>query len=324
MRFACEFVTAEGVKKGVLDGLVFEEREVEAEYIACPAFFNAHTHLGDSVAKDPPFAGIEIVMPAGYKFRMLEMYKDECVDAMAESIKLAFNSGCTAIADFREGGVEGVEMLRKADKAGICFTLARPSSIEEAEELVKIADGISVSSVRDVKPAFAEELRELARKERKIFAIHAGEVDSEDVDDALTLQPDLLIHMNMATQKQLKAAMDEEIPIVSCFRSNAFFNVLNPENYRMLAEYEKWFIGTDNVMIASPSILDELSFASYILKDDESRVKAATRRFFGETGVVVFHKRLNLSKARNPLASIVRRACIADVEAVVVGEVKFE
>ena len=324
MKYACEFVTADGVKRGILDGLVFEEREVEAEYIACPAFFNAHTHLGDSIAKDPPFAGIELVMPAGYKFRMLEEYKDECVDAMAESIKLAFNSGCTAIADFREGGVDGVEMLKKADKVGICFILARPSSLREAEDLVKIADGISVSSVRDVGQTFAEELREITKKKGKMFAIHAGEVDSEDVDDALALQPDLLIHMNMATPKQLKAAMDEEIPIVSCFRSNAFFNVMNVENYRMLAEYEKWFIGTDNVMIASPSILEELSFASYILKNDEALFKAATRKLFGKTGVVVFHKRLNLSKARNPLASIVRRACIADVEAVIPGEVKFE
>ncbi len=324
MIYPCEFVTAEGVRKGTLDGLIFEEREVEPEFIACPAFFNAHTHLGDSVAKDPPFAGIDIVMPEGYKFRMLERYEREGIDAMANSINLAYSSGCAAIADFREGGIEGLRMLRKADKAEICFALARPSSIEEAEQLVKIADGISISSVRDVGFKFAEELKEVAEKEGKIFALHAGEVDSKDVDDALVLQPDLLVHMNMATARQLKAAIDEEIPVVSCFRSNAFFNVLNLENYRMLADYEKWLVGTDNVMIASPSILDELSFASYILKDDRALFKTATRQLFGREGVVVFHRRLNLSNVKNPLASIVRRANIADVEAVVLGKLIIE
>jgi len=323
MTYPCEFVTAEGVIKGTLDGLIFEEGDIKPEFIACPAFFNAHTHLGDSVAKDPPFAGINIVMPDGYKFRVLEKHGKECIDAMVESINLAYLSGCVSIADFREGGIEGLKMLKKADERGICFTLARPSSIEEAEKLVKIADGISISSVRDVGFKLAEELKEVAEKEGKIFALHAGEVDSKDVDDALVLQPDLLVHMNMATKEQLKAAMDEEIPIVSCFRSNAFFDVLNPENYRMLANYKKWFIGTDNVMIASPSILDEFSFASFVLRNDKALFEAATRQFFNMAGVVVFHKRLNLARARNPLASIVRRACVADVEAVVLGEIRM-
>ncbi|AEA46085.1 amidohydrolase family protein [Archaeoglobus veneficus] len=327
MNYACEFVTPERTVRGVLiagEELIFEERDVQPEYIVCPSFFNAHTHLGDSVAKDPPFGGIDIVAPNGYKFRMLERFKDECTEAMAESIDLAFKSGCTGVMDFREGGVEGIEMLKKADKRGICVGLSRPSSLEEAEKLVDISDGFGISSVRDVGKAFAEELREIAAKKGKIFAIHAGEVDSQDVDDALALEPDILVHMNMATAEQLRRAMDEGIPIVSCVRSNAFFNVLNPKNYEILASYDRWLVGTDNVMLATPSILDELSFASYVLKNDEALFRAATRKPFSRTGVVVFHKKLNLARVRNPLASIVRRACMADIEAVLAGSLNFE
>ncbi len=67
--------------------------------------------------------------------------------------------------------------------------------------------------------------RDIARKNGKIFAIHAGERDDEDVEDALAMEPDFLIHMNMASERNLKRAIDLEIPIVTCFRSNAFFGL---------------------------------------------------------------------------------------------------
>ncbi len=333
--YDCEFVfwseNGVEVRRGRLlldDRVVFEEEDVTPKYVACPAFVNSHIHLGDSVAKDPPFSGIEIVMPGGYKFQMLEKYGKECEDAMKDSILFSALSGTLRLYDFREGGVEGVKALRNADKAGMCTILGRPNS-DDAEEVIEVADGFGVSSVRDVGVKVAEELRELSRRKKKLFFVHAGEVDSEDVDAAIELEPDAIVHMNMAKKSQIKRMIDEEIPVVSCPRSNLFFGVFNSENYRTFLEYGvecgKWFLGTDNVMISSPSMLEEMHFASYLLRNDEGIFRAATSGIVNglELGAVVFHRRMNFSRARNPLSTIVRRACIEDIECVLPGKVVF-
>ena len=117
--------------------------------------------------------------------------------------------------------------------------------------------------------------------------------------------------------------IDEDTPIVSCIRSNAFFGLLNVENYRILLEYEKWLIGTDNVMIAKPSILEEMHFASFILRNDKEIYKASVRGFklFDiKFGIVIFHKRKNLHKSMNIISSIVRRVGIEDIERVIVNK----
>ncbi len=299
----------------------FEECECKPEYIFAPTFFNAHTHLGDSIAKEPPFKSLEeLVAPNGYKFKVLtESSDDELVEGMRNSIEIAYESGTTALLDFREGGIKGLNLLKKADDIDICLPLSRPSSLDEAERLINKSLGFGMSSTRDHDYKFLEDLREIAKKHDKIFAIHAGEKDSEDVENALALEPDLLIHMNMANKDLLKKAMDEGIPIVSCIRSNAFFGLLNLRNYRILAEYDRWLLGTDNAMIAKPSMLEEMHFASLLLKNDLAIFKASIRGFDifgGRSGIVVFHRRKNLKNSKNVLATLVRRAGIEDIETI--------
>ena len=329
--YSCEFFFWDDFKvesrNGVIyagdsEGVIFEESNKKSAYVACPAFVNYHTHLGDSVAKDPPFSGIELVMPKGYKFRVLKEYEDNIVQAMEKAIKHMILSGVLKAFDFREGGISGIKALRSADKAGICVALGRPEE-NELEELLKVSDGFGISSVRDVGFEKASEMREFAKKRKKLFFVHAGEVDSKDVDQAVELRPDAIVHMNMAEIKQIKRAMDERIKIVSCIRSNMFFDVARIENYRFLKEYEGWRIGTDNVMLSSPSMLEEMHFASYVTRDVENVFRAATCEGM-KYGVVIFHKRLNFSNSNNALATLVRRAGMEDIECVIPGEVKIE
>jgi len=54
--FKCDLLTPDGnILKGILivdnGKAYFEEKDVESEYVVTPTFFNAHVHLGDSVAK---------------------------------------------------------------------------------------------------------------------------------------------------------------------------------------------------------------------------------------------------------------------------------
>ncbi len=329
-----ELITPDGeILKGelVIEGgkAKFEERECEPEYVFVPTFFNAHAHLGDSVAKDPPFKSLEeLVAPGGFKFKVLsESSEEELVEGIRNSLRIAFESGTTTLLDFREGGIAGLSILKKADEMGLCLPLTRPSSLEEAEKLVEISLGFGMSSARDHDYAFLEELREIAKKHSKIFAIHAGEKDNEDVESALTLEPDLLIHMNFADVGLLKKAMDEGIPIVSCIRSNAFFGLLNLKNYEILAEYDGWLLGTDNAMVAKPSMLEEMHFATLLIKNDLAVFKASVRGFElfgGKSGVVVFHRRKNFKNSKNVLATLVRRAGVEDIDSVLLVTLVYD
>ncbi len=320
-------ITTEGLVKGELivdDDIVFEEGECKPEFIFAPTIFNAHTHLGDSIAKEPPFLGLEeLVGPKGYKFKVLtESDENELVGGIRNSIEIAVECGTTALLDFREGGSSGMSVLQRADEKGICLPLVRPINLEEAEILIDKAVGFGMSSTRDHDYKFLEDLREIARRKGRIFAIHAGERDEGDVEPALALEPDLLVHMNMASERLLRMAMDERIPIVSCIRSNAFFDLLNPKNYRILSEYDLWLLGTDNAMIAKPSMLEEMHFASLIVRDDLTVFKASIRGFElfgGRRGYIIFHTRKNFKSAKNVLATFVRRAGIEDIIGVRLG-----
>ncbi|MFO7967500.1 MAG: amidohydrolase family protein [Archaeoglobaceae archaeon] len=330
MEYSCDLILADGnLKKGVLtidpeSGKAdFEEKDIQTEYIACPSFFNSHIHLGDSHLKDPPPMSLEeLVGPGGYKFR--HSTSDSAEQAIVSSIEIARSSGTSALADFREGGVEGLEILKSADRVGVCYPLARPSTLEEGEKLVadNYTAGLSLSSVRDHEESFIDQIRRVVKAENKIFAIHAGERDSHDVERALSLEPDLLVHMNMATRSQLKEAMDRNIPIVSCLRSNSFFDLLNLENYRMLLDYHNWLLGTDNVMLASPSLLNEMAFASYLLQNDKEVIKAAFRGFSvfdSDPDMLVFNKKKNLAYTLSPISSVVKRVKKEDIDGIFGG-----
>ncbi len=330
MEYSCDLILADGnLKKGVLivdqenQKADFEEKEVHSEYIACPSFFNSHIHLGDSHIKEPPPMSLEeLVGPGGYKYQHLT--SDRAQQAIMSSIEVARSSGTSALADFREGGVEGLEILKRADEDRICYPLARPSTPEEGKRL--LADdytaGFSLSSVRDHEEDLVDQIRRLAKASNKMFAIHAGERDPQDVERAIGLGPDLLIHMNKATKSQLKQAMDENIPIVSCLRSNAFFGLLDLENYRMLLDYHNWLIGTDNVMLASPSLLDEMAFASHLLQNDKEVIKAAFKGFSifgGKPDLVVFNKKKNLTYTKRAVSSVVKRGKPEDIDKIFRG-----
>ncbi|AKG90960.1 Cytosine deaminase [Geoglobus ahangari] len=298
----------------------FEVASVTPDFVVFPSFFNAHTHIGDSAVEAPKMGLEELVGPGGYKFRVLEeSSEDELVEWMRKSVALIAKTASTSL-EFREGGLRGYELYLKADEERRLMALSRPSSEEEAKRLVEISQGFNFSSVRDHDLDLLEFCRRLARKHGKVFAIHAGEKDGGDVEDALSLEPDFIIHMNMAERRQVEEAMETGAGIVTCFRSNAFFGLMNIKNYELFSEYERWMIGTDNAMIASPSMFDEVRFASYLF-DPEVVFQASTRNPFFESYTIARMEKVN---PRNPVLSIVRRLESCDVFKIVRGSVSFE
>ncbi|MDR9412346.1 MAG: amidohydrolase family protein [Haloquadratum sp.] len=237
----------------------FEQTPVDGADIIMPAFVNGHTHLGDSIAKEAG-AGVplkELVAPPdGLKHQLLRAASPETIiRAIRGSLQLMIDSGTTATIEFREGGVAGVERLLAA-QAGLPIELqvmARPS-----EAALARADGFGASSVRD--EAYAE-VRAAAAAAGKPFGIHAGERDPDDIDGALALEPDFLVHMGHAEPAHLRAVAEAEIPIVVCPRSNLVTGVGMPPIGELHAATTV-ALGTDNVMMNAPSMLRELEFAA--------------------------------------------------------------
>jgi len=107
-------------------------RIIDAEgFLLIPGLINAHTHLGDSIGKDiAADAGLDArVHPtSGIKSKILEKSSPEHIRPLIRSSALSMlRKGITAFADFREGGINGIALLKDAisDLPIKCLILGR-------------------------------------------------------------------------------------------------------------------------------------------------------------------------------------------------------
>lgn len=246
------------ITRGIISAIE-DEKKVPDTWIL-PAFFNAHTHLADTVAMDLPFTGslTEIFTPPnGLKHRILKTTPDTTlVRAMRKSIQEMQKSAAVGFADFREGGVRGVSLLKEALTHLSCHSLILGRDGGE-----QISDGAGISSTRDCKNY--QEIVSYIKESGKILAFHAGEQDPFDVDDAVAADPDLLIHGTFLTRDQISSIADAKIPVAVCARSNAYLGVADerhPPIQSLLDEGITLMLGTDNVMIVQPDLFSEIAY----------------------------------------------------------------
>ena len=83
-----------------------------------PGLINAHTHIGDSIAKDftTVYELSSTVDPiVGIKRKILSRSDPAHLEAFMRNTAISMlKSGIVAFADFREGGLNGVEQLKRA------------------------------------------------------------------------------------------------------------------------------------------------------------------------------------------------------------------
>ena len=260
-----------------------------------------------------------VTPPKGLKHRILAAaLPEDLVTGMHASIQEMITGGTAGCADFREGGYEGVTALKRAAE-GLPF---RPF-IFGREGGEGIADGLGISSTRDIPET--EELVAKAKQAGKKIALHAGERDAADIDDALALDPDLLIHCTHATKKHLRECAERQIPIAVCPRSNWTLNVTSSPRHPPLQLMQDLgctlLLGTDNVMFVPPDMFSEMAFTSTIYRVDPKVLLSAAIRGSELTGSSFFIRkggranfftidpaRSTLHFSQDPVTSIVKRA----------------
>ncbi|WP_136600600.1 amidohydrolase family protein [Salinigranum halophilum] len=315
----------------VADGRIeaVEQTDTTSTDIVLPAFVNAHTHIGDSVAKEAA-VGLSldeaVAPPDSLKHRRLAAAsRTELVTAMRRTLRFMERTGTTAFLDFRESGVEGARALRDAAREQMVDPFIFGS---EDPAVLEVADGFGASGAAD--DDFAAR-RAAVREAGVPFAIHAGEPDADDIHPALDLEPDLLVHMVHAEPEHLARVAERETPIAVCPRANLVLGVGRPP-LRDLLDHTTVALGTDNVMLNAPSMFREMAYTakSFDVTAREVLRMATTAgcEITGRNAGVVEAGRAadllvldgdsdNLAGCADPIRGVVRRAGLGDVETVV-------
>lgn len=256
--------------------------------IICPSFLNGHTHIGDSIIKDEGYGlslGEMVKPPNGVKHRALASAEDEdIIESMKSTMWEMLKSGTTHFIDYREGGLKGVKLLKEASK-DIPITpiiLGRDDSFydddpdlsmvkSQIRKLLKVADGIAPSGFGEITDDVANLIVSECEKAGKISSIHVAESESTQVDSLAKFNKteiergvnsnfNQLVHCTNPKNNDLDLIKNSNANIVVCPRANATLNVgIAPLN-EMLNLGLRPILGTDNLMLNSPSMFRELEF----------------------------------------------------------------
>jgi cytosine/adenosine deaminase-related metal-dependent hydrolase len=268
-----------------------KEESIDCEgLLLIPGFINAHTHIGDSIGKDVTLNSSvdKRIHPVfGAKSKILKNTSQEnLANFMKNSCHSMIRKGITTFVDFREGGLEGVILLKKVlseipmrsivlgrvefyqDAGEIKKNIRFPrEKINELIELVKKCDGIGVSGANENSTSVLN----YYSKTTKIRAIHSSETKksvskskkttgTSETIRALSLKPHFLIHMTHASKSDLHYAAKKTRGIIICPRANSSLAEGIPDIELMQKSGCMLALGTDNVMINSPDMFREMDF----------------------------------------------------------------
>lgn len=340
-----------------------EEGEIidATDCIVMPGFINAHTHIGDSIAKDvgDGLSIQELVEPPnGLKHKILnEASKEELIESMHETAKEMLFSGISTFIDFREGGIEGIELLKKAvyDLPINACILGRSDKFydpqttpEEARlithELIQHCDGIGLSGVGDVDSEVMIQIAQACADEDKLALIHVAEyyelqeesvqlTNQTEIERALKAGFTTIVHATQPILQDLDILKSNSPFIVSCPRSNGMLSVGIPPISAYVENGLDVCLGTDNVMFNKPDMFREMEYAlkavraSYQNKITAKDIlKMATINGFKILGKDISITEGNISdilvirkKSEDPYLSVVNRSSPEDIVNFIMG-----
>ncbi|NPA62305.1 MAG: amidohydrolase family protein [Methanococci archaeon] len=287
-------IIEDGMIKGFTNEAYNSDDVFEFKGFVIPPLINAHTHIADNSIKD---IGInksldELVKPPnGLKHKYLSGCDEKTlIEGIRFGLRDMRENGIKYFCDFRENGILGINILKKAmKKEGIerCpkgIILGRPTNLtkKDVEEVIKSSDGLGLSGANEFKDEDLKMIFKIFKKfekstknnylYKKLFSIHVaehlgavnfslehyGKTEVERLID-LGVKPDFVIHGTHLTDEDIILLNDKKIPVVVCVRANLSFNVGMP-NLKKMSENLLLGIGTDNFMANSPSLFKEMDF----------------------------------------------------------------
>ena len=268
-----------------------KEESIDCEgLLLIPGFVNCHTHVGDSIAKDITLNSSvdnRIHPVSGIKSKILKETDPKYLkNFMKNSCNSMLNKGITTFVDFREGGLEGILMLKEVltkipirsiilgrlefyqNNIEIKRNVAFPKNkIEELTKLLKKCDGLGISGANEN----SQSVLNYYSKTSKIRSIHSSETKQSVITSkkitgksetirALNLKPHFMVHMTYASKGDLFAMAKKTRGIVICPRANASLAEGIPDINLMKKAGCTIALGTDNVMINSPDMFREMDY----------------------------------------------------------------
>ena len=255
-----------------------------------PGFINAHTHIGDSIGKDFTINSSvdQRIHPVfGVKSKILKnTYPENLSNFMRNTCLSMIRKGITTFVDFREGGFDGVTLLKNATtdipiRSIILGRLDFYQTTKEIKqnsqfpdeknfqllEILAKCDGLGISGANENSKSVLQHYS----KTKKLRAIHSSETKQStskskritglsETARALFLKPHFLIHMTFASKEDLEVTAIKTRGIVVCPRANASLAEGIPDIEMMQNSGCTIAIGTDNVMINSPDMFREMDY----------------------------------------------------------------
>lgn len=255
-----------------------------------PGLINSHIHIGDSIGKD---IGIdsdveEKIHPiSGFKQKILKNSNASHLNSFIKNSCFSMiRKGITTFIDFREGGINGINLLKNAtlkipirpiilgrieyyqDSKSIKNNVPLPElNKKDLKNLLTNCDGLGISGPNE----FSDLTLRYFAKTKKIRAIHSAETEESnkisqkiygktETQRALLANPNFLVHMTYASKKDLTLITKKRINIVVCPRANGSLAEGIPDIDLMLDVGCNLAIGTDNVMINSPDMFREMDY----------------------------------------------------------------
>lgn len=284
------------IQNNIFKQIQSKKTSTKVESIDCegllliPGFINAHTHIGDSIGKDfiiNSSVDKRIHPVFGIKSKILKNTSQELLSNFMKNTCLSMiRKGITTFVDFREGGLDGVFLLKKTllnlpirsiilgriefypNPKEIKYNISFPAEKkQDVTKLLKNCDGLGLSGANENSTASLN----YYSKTSKIRAIHSAETKQSTLKSkkisglsettrALFLKPHFLVHMTYASKKDLILTAKKTRGIVICPRANSSLAEGIPDIELMQKSGCTLAIGTDNVMINSADMFREMDF----------------------------------------------------------------
>jgi len=234
-----------------------------------PGFINSHLHIGDSFAKESGFNKnlIDIVAPPfGLKHKLLRQTPEDVkILGIQNAILEMLSNGITFFIDFREGGVKGVNLARKALNESPINSLifGRFTDESEIEDIFDVADGIGLPSYSQITEMNKKWVMEGKVKSNKSIACHCAEyvhkihLINKLFDDNLV---DVIIHGTKFKKRELEKLKESKKNLIICPRCNGYFGVGFPPMTEILKLEIPISLGTDNLMANDTDLFEEMRY----------------------------------------------------------------